>query len=206
MNLLNLSTDPPLAAQFSWFFKVLQSHLWYLFSSVFRCKSTGDLFTFIKASQRITDPKKGWGRALKKAVQRWFDNRDAMTLAKIMSSQRKSGGYRFLDIMRLAHIKPKTEGKVGYFFLHWKVNLIASDIRVLILILSSEIKLAQILCSKILLRTKIFRLKNESTNLKCSYKWYVRDFFFYYRTILIFRFCICVAYIVSSFTKWKDYQ
>ncbi|KAK7094499.1 RNA-binding protein RO60-like [Littorina saxatilis] len=74
------------------------------------CVSTADLFTFIFYCQSLTDKKKGWGRALKTGVQRWFDSRDCMTLAKLVTQQKTSCGWSYMDLLRVTHILPKTEG------------------------------------------------------------------------------------------------
>ena len=76
-----------------------------------RCTSSADLFTFITYCQSVTDKKKGWGRALKTGVQRWFDSRDGMTLAKIVTQQRTGCHWSYVDLLRVTHILPKTEGK-----------------------------------------------------------------------------------------------
>lgn len=77
-----------------------------------RCTSTADLFTFITYCQNVTDKKKGWGRALKTGVQRWFDSRDGMTLAKIITQQRTGSHWSYVDLLRVTHILPKTEGEL----------------------------------------------------------------------------------------------
>ncbi|XP_076436651.1 RNA-binding protein RO60-like [Babylonia areolata] len=74
------------------------------------CNSSADLFTFISYAVSVKDTKKGWGRSLKTGVQRWFDNRDAMTLAKIITQQKTGCGWSYVDLLRLTHILPKTEG------------------------------------------------------------------------------------------------
>lgn len=80
------------------------------------CVSTADLFTFIFYCQSLTEKKKGWGRALKTGVQRWFDSRDCMTLAKIVTQQKTSCGWSYMDLLRVTHILPKTEGKSSQCF------------------------------------------------------------------------------------------
>lgn len=74
------------------------------------CNSTADLFQFISFSQRLVETKKGWGRALKTGVQRWFDSRDSMTLAKIITLQKTGSSWSYIDLLRVTHILPNTEG------------------------------------------------------------------------------------------------
>lgn len=74
------------------------------------CNSTADLFQFVSYSQCLVETKKGWGRALKTGIQRWFDSRDSMTLAKIITKQKTANSWNFKDLLRVTHIMPETLG------------------------------------------------------------------------------------------------
>ena len=75
------------------------------------CHCSADLFAFITYCQSVSDKKKGWGRALKTGVQRWFDSRDGMTLARIVTEQRTGCHWSYVDLLKMTHILPKTEGE-----------------------------------------------------------------------------------------------
>lgn len=76
-----------------------------------QCVNTSaDLFAFVWYCCILLDSGKGWGRSLKKGIQKWFDARDGMTLAKIISQQKVGYSWSYVDLLRVAHVKPKTEG------------------------------------------------------------------------------------------------
>lgn len=77
------------------------------------CNTSAELFQFIAFSQKLVESKKGWGRALKTGVQGWFDSRDSKTLAKIVTKQKTGSKWSFVDLLRVTHIKPKTEGTIN---------------------------------------------------------------------------------------------
>ena len=74
------------------------------------CNCSADLFSFITYANSVTDTRKGWGRSLKTGVQRWFDSRDSMTLARTITQQKTGCHWSYLDLLRVSHIAPKTEG------------------------------------------------------------------------------------------------
>jgi hypothetical protein len=73
--------------------------------------TTADLFAFVSYCILLQESGKGWGRSMKKGVRRWFDARDGLTLAKIISQQKTGHQWSYQDLLQVAHIKPKTEGE-----------------------------------------------------------------------------------------------
>lgn len=61
------------------------------------------LFTFLQ----YIDNLGGWGRATKRAVQRWYTQKKADSLANQLLKYRQRNGWSHRDVLRLAH--PKTE-------------------------------------------------------------------------------------------------
>ena len=89
--------------------------------------STSDLFAFITYCKSLVEGSGGWGRSLKTGIRRWFDSRDSMTLAKIISQKRTAHGWSYKDLLRVTHIQPKTEGKLSYvvsFIVSIRINLL----------------------------------------------------------------------------------
>lgn len=75
------------------------------------CSSTADLFQFISFAQCLRESRRGWGRSLKNGVQRWFDSKTSMELAEIVTRQKTGSKWSYIDLLRVTHVVPKTEGK-----------------------------------------------------------------------------------------------
>lgn len=52
---------------------------------------------------------RGWGRSLKKAVQKWYNDKKTDNLAYQMVKYKSRDGWSHRDVMRLAHVKPGTD-------------------------------------------------------------------------------------------------
>jgi 60 kDa SS-A/Ro ribonucleoprotein len=63
------------------------------------------LFQFVDAVQHF----RGWGRALKKAVGRWYTDKPADKLAYQAIKYQQRGGWSHRDLLRLAHTTPPSE-------------------------------------------------------------------------------------------------
>ncbi|XP_025112327.1 60 kDa SS-A/Ro ribonucleoprotein-like [Pomacea canaliculata] len=74
------------------------------------CSSTADLFQFISFAQCLRESRRGWGRSLKNGVQRWFDSKTSMELAEIVTRQKTGSKWSYIDLLRVTHVVPKTEG------------------------------------------------------------------------------------------------
>jgi 60 kDa SS-A/Ro ribonucleoprotein len=68
------------------------------------CRTGTHLFQFAEAVQGF----RGWGRALRRAVGRWYTGRDARDLAYQCVKYQQREGWAHRDLLRLAH--PKAEG------------------------------------------------------------------------------------------------
>jgi 60 kDa SS-A/Ro ribonucleoprotein len=68
------------------------------------CRTGTHLFQFAGAAQLF----RGWGRALRRAVGRWYTDKDARDLAYQCVKYQQRDGWAHRDLLRLAH--PKAEG------------------------------------------------------------------------------------------------
>ncbi|CAL8344068.1 unnamed protein product [Merluccius merluccius] len=71
------------------------------------CREPGHLFVFIQYKKELKDGMKCgiWGRALRKAVSDWYNERDAMNLAKAVTKCKQRAGWSHKDLLRLSHTK-----------------------------------------------------------------------------------------------------
>jgi 60 kDa SS-A/Ro ribonucleoprotein len=79
------------------------------------CRTGTHLFQFADAVQSF----RGWGRALRRAVGRWYTEKDARDLAYQCVKYQQREGWAHRDLLRLAH--PKAEG-VTQDVLRWAVK------------------------------------------------------------------------------------
>jgi 60 kDa SS-A/Ro ribonucleoprotein len=70
------------------------------------CRIGTHLFQFVEAREAIGG---GWGKGLRRAVERWYD-RDDLVLQALKYQQR--GGWSHRDVLRLAHPELPTRAKV----------------------------------------------------------------------------------------------
>lgn len=69
------------------------------------------LFQFIAYSENF----RGWGRMLREAVGKWYNDRGIDQLAYQVAKYRQRGGWSHMDALRLAHPKPRSDGHNGIF-------------------------------------------------------------------------------------------
>lgn len=69
------------------------------------------LFTFMESVQGF----RGWGRGLRKAVSRWYTERDANTLAYQMTKYRQRNDWSHRDALRLSHPTAPTPAHQSLF-------------------------------------------------------------------------------------------
>jgi 60 kDa SS-A/Ro ribonucleoprotein len=79
------------------------------------CRTGTHLFQFAAAVQGF----RGWGRGLRRAIARWYTERDARDLAYQCVKYQQRDGWSHRDLLRLSH--PKAEGAVQDV-LHWAVK------------------------------------------------------------------------------------
>ncbi|KAJ8270287.1 hypothetical protein GJAV_G00112560 [Gymnothorax javanicus] len=79
------------------------------FKDIFRLPT--HLFTFIQFKKDLKDGMKCgiWGRALRKVVADWYNEKDAMSLARAVTKCKKRTGWSHQDLLRLSHMKPSNE-------------------------------------------------------------------------------------------------
>ncbi|KAL3870589.1 hypothetical protein ACJMK2_038638 [Sinanodonta woodiana] len=73
------------------------------------CEDTKDLFTFLKHNKNYGHHRKGWGRGLRRAVNNWYNTKDASHLAELVTRYRFFAGWGHRDVFRMAHIAPANE-------------------------------------------------------------------------------------------------
>jgi 60 kDa SS-A/Ro ribonucleoprotein len=69
------------------------------------CRIPTHLFMFVAHSKSLSKPKTGWGRAPRKAIQKWYTQKPPMKLAMDVTKYQKREGWSHLDVARLTHPK-----------------------------------------------------------------------------------------------------
>ena len=69
------------------------------------CRTGTHLFAFAEACQAL----RGWGRGLRKAVGRWYNEKSAEALAYQVVKYQSRNGWSNRDLLRLSHPKPATD-------------------------------------------------------------------------------------------------
>lgn len=77
------------------------------------CKTARDLFTFLEFHKKLSSEtcNRGYGRSLKRTLTEWYNRQDPMELAVLTMKEFSYGGWTHKDVISLAHIKGKSEGK-----------------------------------------------------------------------------------------------
>ena len=77
------------------------------------CATPTDLFTFLKHLKELSNQglTKGWGRALRRGVTLWYNTKDPMVLADLVTRYTQLGRWSHRDVFRMSHIKPANECK-----------------------------------------------------------------------------------------------
>ncbi|XP_072016161.1 RNA-binding protein RO60-like isoform X2 [Amphiura filiformis] len=72
------------------------------------CRIPTHLFQFIEYSEKFSEGT-GWGRAQRRAISRWYNNKKPNDLAYQITKYRKRNGWTHRDVLRLAHVKPEND-------------------------------------------------------------------------------------------------
>lgn len=77
------------------------------------CRIPTHLFTFIQFKKDLKESMHCgmWGRALRKAVADWYNEKGGMALALAVTKYKQRNGWSHKDLLRLSHLKPSSEGK-----------------------------------------------------------------------------------------------
>lgn len=77
------------------------------------CRIPTHLFTFIQFKKDLKESMKCgmWGRALRKAVADWYNEKGGMAVALAVTKYKQRNGWSHKDLLRLSHLKPSSEGK-----------------------------------------------------------------------------------------------
>ena len=69
------------------------------------CRIPTHLFMFVAQSKKLSPDGKGWGRAPRKAIQKWYIEKSPMKLAMAITKYQKREGWSHADIARVTHLK-----------------------------------------------------------------------------------------------------
>ena len=72
------------------------------------CRIPTHLFSFVEFCEGLSVGS-GWGRAHRRAIQGWYNEKKGKSLAMLVTKYRKRGGWSHLDVLRLSHITPKND-------------------------------------------------------------------------------------------------
>lgn len=75
------------------------------------CSNPTQLFHFVEYAQKLSGETTGWGRAQRKAINEWYNNRDPKELALLVTQYVSRNGWSHTDLLRLAHVKPQKDSK-----------------------------------------------------------------------------------------------
>ena len=73
------------------------------------CRIPTHLFAFVDYCEGLSEGGTGWGRAHRRAVQSWYNEKKGKALAMAVTKYRQRGGWSHLDLLRLAHVKPRSD-------------------------------------------------------------------------------------------------
>jgi 60 kDa SS-A/Ro ribonucleoprotein len=74
------------------------------------CRIPTHLFAFVDYCQGLSQGGTGWGRAQRRAVQAWYNEKKGKPLAIAVTKYQQRGGWSHLDLLRLCHLVPANEG------------------------------------------------------------------------------------------------
>ena len=72
------------------------------------CRIPTHLFSFVEFCEGLSVGT-GWGRAHRRAIQAWYNDKKGKPLAIAVTKYRQRGGWSHLDVLRLSHVKPKND-------------------------------------------------------------------------------------------------
>lgn len=64
------------------------------------------LFNFVEICETLSKPSTGWGRAHRKAIQKWYNGKKPRGLAVAVTKYKQRNGWSHRDLFRLCHVKP----------------------------------------------------------------------------------------------------
>lgn len=73
------------------------------------CRIPTHLFSFIVFTEALSTGT-GWGRAQRRAVCNWYNNKTPKSLAMAVTKYQNRGGWSHRDLFRLSHITPANPG------------------------------------------------------------------------------------------------
>lgn len=68
------------------------------------------LFAYIRFSEEISRPASGWGRAQRKFVSEWYNQKNCKKLAEEVTQITSRHRWKHRDLLRLAHVKTENHG------------------------------------------------------------------------------------------------
>lgn len=71
------------------------------------------LFMFVENCEKISKPNTGWGRAHRKAICKWYNNKKARNLATLVTKYKQRNNWSHRDLFRLCHIKSE-DSSIGF--------------------------------------------------------------------------------------------
>ncbi|XP_046844105.1 uncharacterized protein LOC124438154 [Xenia sp. Carnegie-2017] len=84
------------------------------------CRIPTHLFMFIDFCKLLSQPGKGWGRAHRNAIKRWYKEKDPWKLAMDLTKYQKREGWSHRDVARLMHLKAEGIGVSDELFVLMK--------------------------------------------------------------------------------------
>lgn len=73
------------------------------------------LFSFLDFCEQLNAGGKGWGRAHRRAISKWYTDMDPSRLAMLVTKYAQRGGWTHRDVMRLSHPKTKSDSVQAVF-------------------------------------------------------------------------------------------
>lgn len=100
------------------------------------CKTATHLFTFVSQVNQL----RGWSAGLRKAVAKWYTQKDDNKLAYQLVKYRNRAGFTHKDVLRLAHPKALTDSQNSLFkYAVGKLNQIVNTEELLMMYPGKEI-------------------------------------------------------------------
>ena len=72
------------------------------------CRIPTHLFSFVDFCEGVSSGS-GWGRAHRRAVQGWYNEKKGKPLAIAVTKYQRRGGWSHLDVLRLCHLVPTND-------------------------------------------------------------------------------------------------
>ena len=70
------------------------------------CRIPTHLFAFVDFCEKLSGKGTGWGRAHRRAISTWYNEKDPKQLAMAVTKYRQREGWSHRDLARLSHLKP----------------------------------------------------------------------------------------------------